>query len=106
MKLYLIQQDVNLGYDTYDSAVVIATSEEEARRIHPREYYTFVNGVWNEWEWTDEEMTEMIINPCDPDLFWGAYGEWTTPENVTVTCIGTATQGQVGDVVCSSFNAG
>jgi len=89
MKLYLIQQDTNLGYDTYDSAVVIATSEEEAKTIHP-------GGCrWEEvgqgqWSWTSD---------------WGLM-DWTVPENVTVTCIGAATQGQVGDVVCASFNAG
>lgn len=31
MKLWLISQDHNSGYDTYDSAVVAADSEEEAR---------------------------------------------------------------------------
>lgn len=33
MKLYLISQNVNNGYDTYDSAVVCAETEEEARMI-------------------------------------------------------------------------
>lgn len=33
MNLYLISQDVNNDYDTYDSAVVAAESEEEARGI-------------------------------------------------------------------------
>ena len=103
MKLYLIKQDTNYGYDTYDSAVVIATSEEEARRIHPSKHYIFANGVWNEWEWKDGKKQ---MSPSDPDEGWGAYGEWTSPDNVTVTCIGAATQGQVGDVVCASFNAG
>ena len=103
MKLYLIGQNINCGYDTYDSAVVIATSEEEARRIHPSKHYIFVNGVWNFWVWKDGKK---LMSPCDPEQGWGPYGEWTTPENVTVTCIGDATQGQVGDVVCASFNAG
>src|SRR6266550_3316382 len=33
MKLWLISQYVNAGYDTYDSAVVAAETEEEARLI-------------------------------------------------------------------------
>lgn len=33
-KLYKIWQKVNNGYDTYDSAVVCAESEEEARNTH------------------------------------------------------------------------
>lgn len=35
MKLFLIRQDVNLGYDTYDAAVVAAADEDEARHMHP-----------------------------------------------------------------------
>jgi len=31
MKLWIISQSVNRGYDTYDSAVVAAETEEEAR---------------------------------------------------------------------------
>ena len=35
MNLYLISQSVNNEYDTYDSAVVAAESEEDATKIHP-----------------------------------------------------------------------
>ena len=35
MKLWKIYQDVNTGYDTYDSAVVVAATIEEACAIHP-----------------------------------------------------------------------
>jgi len=38
MKLFYISQDVNNGYDSYDSAVVCAKDEEEARNIHPSGY--------------------------------------------------------------------
>ena len=33
MKLWLLEQNVNNGYDTYDSAVVVAATEDEARRV-------------------------------------------------------------------------
>jgi hypothetical protein len=33
MKLYLLSQDVNNDYDTYDSAVVAAETETEAQKI-------------------------------------------------------------------------
>lgn len=33
MKLFLISQDHNEGYDTYDSAVVAAKDEEAARKV-------------------------------------------------------------------------
>lgn len=35
MNIYLLTQDLNRGYDTYDSAIVSAESEDDARAIHP-----------------------------------------------------------------------
>lgn len=35
MKLFLLSQNSNTGYDTFDSCVVIAESEEIARTITP-----------------------------------------------------------------------
>ena len=35
MNIYLLTQDVNVDYDTYDAAIVCAESEEEAVKIHP-----------------------------------------------------------------------
>lgn len=47
MNLYLISQYDNMGYDTYDSAVVVAKNEQEAREVHPSELVTHVsNGKW------------------------------------------------------------
>ena len=78
LKLYRISQDVNKDYDTYDSAVVVAESEDDARRIHPC-------GIEAPWEtWT-----------------------WCAPGHVTVELVGTAdARFKAGDVVCASFNAG
>ena len=36
MKLYLVTQEVNNNYDTYDSAVVCAENEEKAKALHPQ----------------------------------------------------------------------
>lgn len=38
MKLFLISQDCNTGYDTYDSAVVAAKDEESARNVSVSSY--------------------------------------------------------------------
>lgn len=84
MYLYLIRQSVNCGWDTYDSAVVIASSEEEAKTIHPD------GSRWGTTGWEDS---------------WVARS-WCNPEDVTVQLIGTATSGKIGDVIVSSFNAG
>ena len=36
MNLYLLTQDVNMDWDTYDSAIVCAESEEEAAKVWNR----------------------------------------------------------------------
>jgi len=47
MNLYLISQDKNSDYDTYDSAVVAAKSHTDARNIHPSSFVTHItDGVW------------------------------------------------------------
>jgi len=76
MKLWLITQTANTGYDTYDGAVVVAPNAEEARRIQigtvRKPYAT----------WTKPENVEaQCIGDADPDL-------------------------EAGYVVLSSFNAG
>ena len=84
MYLYLIKQDVNRDYDTYDSAIVIASSEEEARTIHP-------GGCrWESTGWSG----------------WMEASSWCNPEDVTVQLIGTALPGSTCSVVVASFNAG
>jgi len=80
MKLYLISQSKNDDYDTYDSAVVCAESEEEAKKINPDGGIT-----------TDKEER---------------YSSWTTLEHVDVEYIGEAKEGSESEVICSSFNAG
>lgn len=78
LKLWLISQDDNTGYDTYDSAVVAAYTEDEARQINPEGEW---NRVWSSW--------------CK------------TPEQVTVEYLGIATtMCMKPGIVLSSFNAG
>lgn len=84
MNLYLLSQNERNGYDTYDSCVVCAESEDEAKRIHPREQNECFHGRNN---WQSET--------------WASY-----PENVTCKLIGTAADNVKKGVVCASFNAG
>lgn len=46
MNIYLLSQSDNRGYDTYDSCVVYAESEDAARLILPSEYAEFGGGTW------------------------------------------------------------
>ena len=85
MNLYLISQTENEGYDTYDSAVVCAETEEQAQMIHPGH----------------------LIHP---DVVWDGkavqWGTWCDAEQVKVQLVGSAVPGtKLGTVICSSFNA-
>jgi hypothetical protein len=78
MYLYFISQNTNNNYNTYDSAVVAAASEEAARSIHP-------SGK----DWNGEAER---------------YDTWCAKEKVTVELIGTAVDSVPG-VICASFFA-
>lgn len=92
VNLYLISQEDVRGYDTFDSAVVAAESEEQARTIHPQ---------YNEW--AGEEVSFIPKPEADVLL----YDTWTNdPTQVSVKLLGTALPGTKVSVICSSFNAG
>ena len=76
MNLYLIWQDENMGYDTYDSCIVCAENIDEACKIHP-------NGNWED------------------DLEWAS-----SPSKVYARLIGKAESCIPKGVVLASFNAG
>lgn len=82
MKLWLLSQRENGGYDTFDSCLVAAETADDARTIHPY----------------DSEGYET----------WGRIdGVWAnTPDVVSVTPIGTALEGTARGVIIASFNAG
>lgn len=79
-KIYLISQDTNTNYDTYDSAIVCAASQEEARQIHP--------------EGVHQIFPEKV------------GGTWCQPSQVQVEYIGQAAYHIKPGVVLASFNAG
>ena len=81
MKLWVISQNTNIGYDTYDSAVVAAETEDDARNIHP-------SGNNKDFE---------TPRP---------YGSWVAPEAVHVAFIGVTDRKFVNPIICASFNAG
>lgn len=86
MKLWLLTQETNNDYDTYDAVVVAAHTEESAKLIHPNEYPPK--------EWAD-------VGPLDRP-----YGAWTSKGNVKCKLIGEAVSGTRSGVICASFNAG
>lgn len=78
MKLFLLTQDVNDDFDTYDACVVAAATEAEARVTMPRK----------------------------SERYPATLDQWTTPEKVTVKYIGEAAKDVAEGVICASFNAG
>lgn len=82
MKLFLISQDKNQGYDTYDSAVVIAENEEQAKNIRIDDY-----------SWPDPEFVKVEYLG---EAVEGLKAErWFVPNHPANKY-----------VICASFNAG
>ena len=107
MKLYLISQDVNDGYDTYDSAVVAAESEEDARSIHPSPFVVFSqDGKWY-GRYADNSCTRAQGKANEPYETENYYGKWVKADQthlVEVEYLGETNRDR--GVVCASFNAG
>lgn len=81
MKIYLLSQTQHNDYDTYDSCVVVAANEDDARQILPG---------GNTWEKK------------------GYFSSWcASPDDVTVEYVGEASLDRcAGEIICASFNAG
>lgn len=99
MKLFLISQNKVSGYDTYDSAVVAAESESDARNIHPNGYVTHVtNGKWMGTYSGGKSIGSEYENDCDA---WPKYSD--------IDCIKVEYLGETNKprgVILASFNAG
>lgn len=80
MNLYKISQSENNDYDTFDSAIVCAESEDDARLINPNETWTGGFSGFSVW--------------C------------SSPEQVQVELIGKALNNAERGIVLASFNAG
>jgi hypothetical protein len=81
MKIYILSQNQYSSYDTYDSCVVCAESEEDAKTIHPEDCDINIKDHWMH-VWAD------------------------SVENVRCEEIGIANDKQKRGVICASFNAG
>lgn len=99
MHIWKISQDVNDGYGTYDSAIVYACTERDARRTHPdtnwEDYAAYIDlnpstldnqvervYAWNRaWAPIEEVLVEHIgenpeyddIDPIEPGVILASY---------------------------------
>lgn len=90
MNLYTIYQDTNNGYDTYDTALVAAETEEEAKRIDPSDCHV----------WSDEEESWIYEGRVDN------HDSWVTVDKVSAEYMGKAKDDLRSGLIFSSFNAG
>jgi len=96
MKLYKLSQNVNNDYDTYDSVIVSAVNEDDAKTIHPSEYVThYRNGDWYGTHTGGDERGK--------EYKFGYY-EWADISQIKVEYLGE-TELKRG-VILASFNAG
>lgn len=109
MKLWKISQDTNNDYDTFDSAVVAATTEKSAKLIHPGGI-----GTW------DQAAYDKILEAGKTMEPWSVYDKhseckklnhhwlqtWVPLVDIKVEYIGKAAPNIKSGVIISSFNAG
>ena len=105
MNIYKLEQDINNDYDTFDSCIVVASSEKDARDIHP--YVDIVTHITNNrWMGTfsgSENKGKEYETQNDGHSTWVSR---TDIDKIKVTLIGVATKGQKPGVLLTSFNAG
>ena len=105
MNIYLLSQSEVDGYDTYDSCVVAAENEEDARQIHPSEFVTHVKDGKFMGTYSDTALNGKAGKEYEND---NGY-EWVSYRDINlieVKLIGVADEGIKRGVICASFNAG
>ena len=78
MNIYLVEQDENIGYDTYNSFICVAIDKDNASKLNPDG-----SGWGNSW-------TAWCGSPSD----------------TAVTLIGKAKHNDEERIILASFNAG
>ena len=109
-KIYLLEQSVNTGYDTYDSMIIIAEDAEEAILLSYEKAYMLISKEDLEWrgrssyviaEFLDKPFKEFVAVEGDRN------GTWAFKKDIQITELGYADlEVKESYVVCSSFNAG
>ena len=89
MNIYLISQEVNNDWNTYDSAIVAAESVEDAKTLHPDGI-----GCASKQEVYNSDVTTYFPH------------DWCYRDDVKVELLGVAMQGTKKMVLLASFNAG
>lgn len=87
--IYKLERTDDIGYDEFDSFLVVSRDEQTARFTHP-----YKNTFWHD----DHKKWER-------DSYCDYY--WADPNSIKITLIGKTIKAQPeGTVLCASFNAG
>ena len=102
-------QNINTDYDTYDTCVVCAENEDEAKKIHPASDFDCFDIPSDWWKYGTEnnlsEKFDWMDLPDDKDF--DAARTWVINiNNIQIKYIGEADTSVTKGVVCASFNAG
>ena len=97
MNIYLLEQYLNNGDDTYDSCVVAAINETAARNTHPSSFVTHIK---------DEKWMGTYTKGGEYEEDSSGWVEYLEIEQIKVTLIGVANENVSEGVICASFNAG
>ena len=81
MNIYLLSQNKATGWDSFDSCIVAAETEDQAIMIHPDGRDT--------WDGSNE-----------------SFDEWCSYKHVNIKLIGTTLPDIISGVILSSYNAG
>lgn len=92
MKLFKITQTFNQNPYSYDSAVVVAETSKQAKRIVPSPFYIYDDGFY--YVYKRQEMNKEKTDPS-----------WCHPKHVKAEEIGETVR-KSGEVITASFNAG
>lgn len=103
MNIYKISQNINNGWDTYDSAIVCAESEEDARKIHPSKYVTHErDGIW----YGTFSGGKDIGKEYEHENCGSTWVRNTNLDKIKVEFIGKANENIKRGLILGSFNAG
>lgn len=108
MKLFLVSQEMHTHYDSYDSFVCAAETEDEARHTYPTR-----DDDYETWHW-DSVLSDWFSIARDgvTKHYHGykagedSYEGWVHADDVQVKYLGEADPSIEKGVVCSSYNAG
>ena len=101
LNIYRMTSHAEFEYDTYDSCVVVAASEEDAKKIHPRaEGQCLAKEIHDGDTWGRFNVNGVW---CPQDI----HETWPNDlSKIEVERVGTTGKFEAGTVICASFNAG